>query len=269
MNFTSKLALTLTAAAATLCPIAAYAGPSTGSTAAAVSIKFNDCKCGTASGNFSIVPGGNANGAGTGVKELSAAVATGETSATASSASKHHGTTATANGFSQPVTFKYVTTENTSDSIIAREYASSNQSQYNQESKSASGEKQSSYETANAANSTSGSASNGTKGKGTSSNVTANLASGVGSGGVGNSSTSSGGKHSSSYSTSSNTGSGSASSTEGRSGDKSGSQSGNSQNGSSSSVNEKTGNVLNTANSGTSYEYTGTSAGLSFIPVIK
>jgi hypothetical protein len=268
MNFTSKLTLAVVTAA-TLCPIAAYAGPMTGSTAAAVSIKFNDCKCGTSSGSSTIAPGGTTNASGTGVKELSAAVATGETSAKANSASQHWGTTATADGFSHPVTFKYVTTNNTLHSVDTRDYASASQSQYNQQSQAASGEKQSNYATDNTANSTTGAATNGTKGKGTSNNVTANLSSGVGSGGVSSSQTSSRGKNSSSYSTSSNTGSGSASSTKGGNSDNSRSQSGNSQNGSSSSSTDKTSNVLNTAQSGTSYEYTGTSAGLSFIPVIK
>jgi hypothetical protein len=266
MNFTSKLTLAVVAAA-TLCPIAAYAGPMTGSTAAAVSIKFNDCKCGTA-GSATIAPGGTTNGGGTGVKELSAAVATGETSAQANSASQRWGTTATADGFSQPVTFKYVTTNNTYDSIIAREYTSRNKSHYNQENQSASGEKQSNYATDNTDNSTTGSATNGTKGKGTSHNTTANLSSGVASGGASDSHTSSG-KYGSSYSTSSNTGSGSASSTNGGNSHNNRNQSGNSQSGDSSSVSDSTGNVLNTASSGTSYEYTGTSAGLSFIPVIK
>ncbi len=124
MNFTSKLTIAIAAAAA-ICPIAANASPvvSTGSTAAAVSIKFQDCKCGPTSGNFSITPGANANGAGTGVQELSAAVATGETKAKAESASNRSGTTATAKGYSAPVTFKYTTTSDVSTLDKQSEYA--------------------------------------------------------------------------------------------------------------------------------------------------
>ncbi|NJR32348.1 MAG: hypothetical protein HC778_05275 [Chamaesiphon sp. CSU_1_12] len=122
MNFQSKLTLALVASSAVF-PMAAQALPTTGTTAAAVSIKFD----GTSNGNFQIQPGTNATGGGTGVRELSAAVATGETESTASSASltsgPNAGTTATARGFSTPVTFSYVSTSdivrtnNTSDSV--------------------------------------------------------------------------------------------------------------------------------------------------------
>lgn len=123
MNFTSKLTIAIAAAAA-ICPIAANASPvvSTGSTAAAVSIKFQDCKCGPTSGNFSINPGGNANGGGTGVQELSAAVATGETKAKAESASSYSGTTATAKGYSAPVMFKYTTMSDVNNSNKQYDY---------------------------------------------------------------------------------------------------------------------------------------------------
>jgi hypothetical protein len=113
MKFSAKLTLALAAGSA-LFPVAVQALPSTGTTAAAVSIKFD----GTSTGNFSIQPGSNAAGSGTGVRELSAAVATGETESTASSASltsgANAGTTATAKGFSQPVTFSYVSTSDMS-----------------------------------------------------------------------------------------------------------------------------------------------------------
>ena len=124
MNFTSKLTIAIATAAA-ICPIAANASPvvSTGSTAAAVSIKFQDCNCGPTSGNFSINPGANAGGSGTGVKELSAAVATGETKAKAESASTGSGTTASAKGYSAPVSFKYITTSDVSNSNKQSEYA--------------------------------------------------------------------------------------------------------------------------------------------------
>ena len=124
MNFTSKLTIAIATAAA-ICPIAANASPvvSTGSTAAAVSIKFQDCNCGPTSGNFSINPGANAGGGGTGVKELSAAVATGETKAKAESASTGSGTTASAKGYSAPVSFKYITTSDVSNSNKQSEYA--------------------------------------------------------------------------------------------------------------------------------------------------
>jgi hypothetical protein len=122
MKFSSKLTAVV-ATAAIFCPISAYANPvSTGSTAAAVSIKFQDCKCGPTSGNFSINPGGNANGGGTGVQELSAAVATGETKATAKSASNKSGTTANAYGYSAPVNFSYRTYSDVSNRTYSSEY---------------------------------------------------------------------------------------------------------------------------------------------------
>ena len=123
MNFTSKLTIAIATAAA-ICPIAANASPvvSTGSTAAAVSIKFQNYERGSTSGNFSINPGANANGSGTGVQELSAAVATGETKAKAESASRSSGTTASAKGYSEPVSFKYTTTSDVSNSNKQSEY---------------------------------------------------------------------------------------------------------------------------------------------------
>jgi hypothetical protein len=107
MSFSSKIAVVI-ASAAILSPVAASANPvSTGSTAAAVSIKFNKC-CST-SGEFNITPGVNASGGGVGVSELSAAVATGETLATAQSSSSKFGTAASAHGYSAPVYFSYST----------------------------------------------------------------------------------------------------------------------------------------------------------------
>ena len=124
MKVSSKLALAIATAsiASIVFPIAAYAGPSTGSTAAAVSIKFNDCKCGPTTGNFSITPGGNANGAGSGIKELSAAVATGETRAKADSAASHSGTNAYAEGYSKPVSFTYETHSDVRNKTYKSEY---------------------------------------------------------------------------------------------------------------------------------------------------
>jgi hypothetical protein len=112
MNFTTKIALALvasTTAGVVAYPMVATAGPSTGSTAAAVSIKFQ--KSG-GTGNFTINPGSTATGGGSGIQELSAAVATGETSATAEAKSNKQGTSATANGFSAPVTLTYETFNN-------------------------------------------------------------------------------------------------------------------------------------------------------------
>jgi hypothetical protein len=109
MNFTAKIALALVASTTTgvvAFPMVAAAGPNTGSTAAAVSIKFQ--KSG-GEGGFTITPGSNANGGGSGIQELSAAVATGETSAIAESKSSKRGTSATANGYSAPVTLSYET----------------------------------------------------------------------------------------------------------------------------------------------------------------
>ncbi|WP_310428913.1 hypothetical protein [Chamaesiphon sp. VAR_48_metabat_135_sub] len=109
MNFTAKIALALvasTTAGVVAFPMVAAAGPNTGSTAAAVSIKFQ--KSG-GSGSFTITPGSTANGGGSGIQELSAAVATGETSAFAESKSSKRGTSATANGYSAPVTLSYET----------------------------------------------------------------------------------------------------------------------------------------------------------------
>ncbi|WP_310484750.1 hypothetical protein [Chamaesiphon sp. VAR_48_metabat_403] len=107
MNFTTKIALALVATTAGIAsPMVANAGPTTGSTAAAVSIKFQ--KSG-GTGNFTINPGSTATGGGSGIQELSAAVATGETLATAAAQSNKKGTSATANGFSAPVTLSYET----------------------------------------------------------------------------------------------------------------------------------------------------------------
>jgi hypothetical protein len=128
MNFLSKLTLTM-ATASVFSPIVANASPvvSTGSTAAAVSIKFHDCRCGTTSGNFSINPGANHSGGGTGVQELSAAVATGETKANADSASNRSGTTASAKGYSTPVSFKYTTNSDVSNQDRRSEYTYRNE----------------------------------------------------------------------------------------------------------------------------------------------
>jgi hypothetical protein len=131
MNFSSKLTVAM-ATAAIFCPLAASANPvSTGSTAAAVSIKFQECKCGPTSGNFSIDPGRNANGGGTGVQELSAAVATGETKAKANAASDRSGTKANAYGYSAPVSFSYRSYSDLSNRQYRSEY--SQNSEYKEE----------------------------------------------------------------------------------------------------------------------------------------
>jgi hypothetical protein len=112
MNFTTKIALALvagTTAGVVAYPMVAAAGPTTGSTAAAVSIKFQ--KSG-GNGSFTINPGSTAAGNGSGIQELSAAVATGETSANAEAKSSKHGTSATAHGYSAPVTLSYETYNN-------------------------------------------------------------------------------------------------------------------------------------------------------------
>jgi hypothetical protein len=131
MNFSSKFTVAI-ATAAVFCPLAVSANPvSTGSTAAAVSIKFQECKCGPTSGNFSIDPGRNANGGGTGVQELSAAVATGETKAKANAASDRSGTKANAYGYSAPVTFSYRSYSDLSNRQYRSEY--SQNSEYKEE----------------------------------------------------------------------------------------------------------------------------------------
>jgi hypothetical protein len=139
MSFSTKIAAIL-ATAAIFSPVAAFAN--TGSTAAAVSIKFNSHS--NTTGKFSITPGGNASGGGNGISELSAAVATGETSATADSASSKHGTTANANGWSAPVTFGYeASTANTSEQS---NYQYSAASKYEQQAALAFAAKQSQYQ---------------------------------------------------------------------------------------------------------------------------
>ncbi len=132
MKLSSKIALALLTggtAATVGYPMVASALPATGSTAAAVSIKFQDT--GATVGNATLNPGGTTNANGNnGVKELSAAVATGESNAKASSSSGSStsvivgtalvgtntvGTSATAEGISAPVTFKYTNTSDVSN----------------------------------------------------------------------------------------------------------------------------------------------------------
>jgi hypothetical protein len=268
MNYKSKLTLAL-AASSLLYPVAAFAGPTTGSTAAAVSIKFQDCKCGPNSGGFSINPGGNANGNGNGVQELSAAVATGETKANAESSSDKSGTNASARGYSKPVTFSYVTNSDVRNRTETRDYTLNETSQYNQAQESARSKIKSDYETYNATNRTQGDAANGTKGTGRSENETANSGSGKVSDGSSDSETSSTGKKSSSYSTSSNNSGGTKNTTEGSNSESTRSQSSNSQDGNTTRTTENTSDVSNKTKTGTTYEYTGSAAGLSYIPIIK
>jgi hypothetical protein len=114
MNISAKLALTFVAVTTlgiAIEPMVASAAPVTGSTAAAVTIEFQDP--GTTSGSFSLNPDGTATSNVNGVKAISAAIATGETKATATSGSTGSGITATSEGFSQPVTFKFNTSNNT------------------------------------------------------------------------------------------------------------------------------------------------------------
>ena len=106
MNITAKLALTIAAISTmgnTIVANPAAAEPNVGSTAAAVSIVFQDP--GTTGGNFSLAPNGSINSNVNGVKEISAAVATGETRSIATAGNK----TANAEGFSQPTTFRFNT----------------------------------------------------------------------------------------------------------------------------------------------------------------
>ena len=104
----SKLAfavLALGAIATAINPLVATAVPIIGSTAASVSIKFQDASA--TSGNFTLNPSGAGTNSVIGVKEISAAIATGETKATASSFATDTTTNATSEGYSQPVAFKY------------------------------------------------------------------------------------------------------------------------------------------------------------------
>jgi hypothetical protein len=112
MNLSSQLALTIASVTAlgTMYPLTASAAPVVGSTAAAVSIEFQSN--GTTNGNFAITPTGSTNSNISGVKEISAAIATGETRATATTGISASGTTATAEGYSQPVAFKFNGTSN-------------------------------------------------------------------------------------------------------------------------------------------------------------
>jgi predicted regulator of Ras-like GTPase activity (Roadblock/LC7/MglB family) len=122
MNFTAKIVLAIvasTTAGAVASPMVATAGPTTGSTAAAVSIKFQ--KSGT--GNLSIAPGSTTSAGGSGIQELSAAVATGETKASAEAQSTNKGTSATANGYSQPVYFSYETHNDLTTKKSSSDYA--------------------------------------------------------------------------------------------------------------------------------------------------
>jgi hypothetical protein len=266
MNFTSKITLAL-AAGSILCPIAAYAGPTTGSTAAAVSIKFEGK---SASGYSSLTSGGTTNAGGSnGVKELSAAVATGETSANANAGSSYSGTYSSANGYSQPVYFNYASSSDISNKTDSLTTASKYGTQNNSDYRSAYGEKFGSNNSGNEANATNASASNGTKGKAATDNNSGNSASGTGSSGSNNSKTSSSDKDSSSYSTASNNSSGNKNSTGGNYTDKNGNQSGSSQNSASGSNDVKSANTLSTTNNKASYTYTGSAAGLQYIPIIK
>lgn len=266
MNFPSKLTLAV-ATASVLCPIAAYAGPTTGSTAAAVSIKFEGT---AASGYSTIAPGGTTNAGGSnGIKELSAAVATGESSAEAKSSSYVGGTNSSANGWSAPVTFTYSTSSDISNKTDTLENYSKYQTQNNSNYQSAYVDKYNSYTSSDEANATKASATNGTKGKAETLNISGNSGSGTGSIGSNNSKTGSSDKDSSSYSTASNDSSGNKNGTTGNNSDKNGSQSGSAQNSTSGNTDVKTSNILNTTNTKTNYNYTGSSTGLSYIPIIK
>lgn len=267
MKFSIKVALAIVTAAI-ISPIAANANPvvSTGSTAAAVSIKFNDCRCG-GNGGFSITPGGNTNGGGAGVKELSAAVATGETSAIANSASTKKGTTAHANGYSTPVSFTYYTSSDIGSSKVTSDYTTASEYVNHTASQSAMAEDESKYAANSTANKTTGTTSNGTKGTGSTTNIAINAASGGLSGGGDLSKTASKGKGSSTYSASSNTGSGKATNTASSTEKSSSSESANAQHDGKSATVHNTSDTQSHNVSATGYTYTGTSAGLSLIPI--
>ena len=266
MNFPSKLTLAV-ATAAVLCPIAAYAGPTTGSTAAAVSIKFE----GNATTGYSTIsPGGATNAGGSnGIKELSAAVATGESSAQANASSYVGGTNSNANGWSAPVTFTYSTSSDISNKTDTYENYTKYQTQNNNNYQSAYVDNSKINTSSNEANATNASATNGTKGKAETRNISGNNSSGTGSSGSNDSTTGSSDKDSSSYSTANNNSSGNKNGTTGNNSDKNGSQSGSAQNSASGNNDTKNSNILNTTNTKTNYSYMGSSAGLSYIPIIK
>jgi hypothetical protein len=115
--------LALGTIATTINPLAAMAAPIIGSTAAAVSIKFQDA--GTTSGNFSLNPSGAGTTNVIGVKEISAAIATGETRATAGSYATDTTTNATSEGYSQPAVFKYNSSSDVNTSGTSYDYAGS------------------------------------------------------------------------------------------------------------------------------------------------
>jgi hypothetical protein len=330
MNFQSKLtiAIATATAAATICPIAASAEPTTGSTAATVSIKFQ--KSGATSGGYTIVPGGNANGGGNGVKELSAAVATGETDAHATSASNYAGTSATATGFSKPVFFKYSNTSDISNITKTVDLATTTKTQKDSASQSANSQdgftktaSSKNSESANGANAQQAAANqsansqdgsgNSASGKNSESANANNIAAagkakatgtqgtninlgGVNSSGAGGSevdvSASASGsnsakasetasnnfnqKNSASQSANSNSSSGNTAS--GKAAEtasldtaqkNAANQSASTKDGADNTLKNKTGDTTNTTKTNLNYEYSGSSAGLSFIPANK
>jgi hypothetical protein len=327
MKLSAKLTLAI-ATASVICPIAANAAPITGSTAATVSIKFQ--KSGATQGGYSIVPGGTASGNGTGVKELSAAVATGETNAIANSASTKLGTSATASGFSQPVSFFYSNTSDVSNVTKTVDFASSNKTQKDTASQSANSQdgftntassknsesansskaqQSAANQSANAQdgnnnsasgkNSESASATNSAsdakaKANGTlGTNINAGGVTTIGAGGskAAKSATATGSSSAkatetaSSNSAQTNTASQSASSNSSNSNSATGknaetasnntaqknaaSQSASSKDGAMATVNNKTADINNSTKTNLNYQYTGSSAGLSFIPANK
>ncbi len=329
MNFSSKLTIAIAAAtAAAICPIAAYAEPTTGSTAATVSIKFQ--QKGATSGNYTIVPGGNANGGGSGVKELSAAVATGETNANATSASNFAGTSATASGFSQPVTFSYSNTSDISNVTKTVDFASTSKTQKDTASQSANSQdgftktaSSKNSESANSANAQQAAANqsansrdgsgNSASGKNAESASANNIAAagkakatgtqgtninlgGVNSSGVGGSevdvsasasssnsakasetaSNSFTQKDSASQSANSSSANGNTASAKGAetasldtAQKNAANQSASSKDGAENTLKNKTGDTNNSSKTNVNYQYTGSSAGLSFIPANK
>lgn len=109
MKLLSKLTLTLSVVMAVIKladPMPVSAQTASSATAAAVSIKFQESSVGN---GFSLNPNGSATGNVNGVQDISAAIATGETRATATTGIGTNGTNASSEGYSQPVTFKFNT----------------------------------------------------------------------------------------------------------------------------------------------------------------
>ena len=117
MNLLSKFTLVTSVvimSAQIINPTPAAADSVSSATAAAVSIKFQNS---STTNGFSLNPNGSATGNVNGVQDISAAIATGETKATATTGISGNGTNATSEGYSQPVAFKYNSFSNVTTSL--------------------------------------------------------------------------------------------------------------------------------------------------------